>query len=74
MLDVCNPPLIGIGGTPPAYLSVAGHEQCIDERYATPENSFTSVCLPETKPADCRQESWEALQEMKDNDVLEDCE
>ena len=38
----------GVGA--PQYLSVDGHQECLDEEV---EGGFTTVCLPGKKPANC---------------------
>ena len=42
-------PLIGGVGAP-EYLSIAGHENCLDENQ---EDGFTSSCIPAVKPSNC---------------------
>ncbi len=41
----------------PAYLSVPGFQQCL----LTHEGSHASLCLPDTKPQDCLEDSWTQL-------------
>ena len=35
----------------PEYLSIVGHEHCLDEQQ---EDGFTSSCIPTVKPEDCQ--------------------
>ena len=58
----------GIGGAPPAYLSVPGHEDCLGTYNPSP--SFTAKCLPSLKPSACSDDSWNSI---KDVFVGEDC-
>ena len=48
----------GIGGTPPAYLSVEGHEDCLGSYDAAPARV---KCLPSDKPAACKTDAWQTL-------------
>ena len=45
-----------IGGLPPAYLSIEGHEDCLGEYSPSPVS--TAVCLPSTRPSDCQRRAW----------------
>ncbi|WP_108650892.1 hypothetical protein [Dongshaea marina] len=47
---------------PPAYLSVSQWQQCTSEKDM---GSWKSVCLPQTKPANCPAKSWDTLQQDK---------
>jgi len=51
-----EPVIGGIGGLPPAYLSIDGHEDCLGEYSPSPVS--TAVCLPSTRPSDCQRRAW----------------
>merc|ERR1711936_1204018 len=51
-----EPVIGGIGGLPPAYLSIRGHEDCLGEYSPSPVS--TAVCLPSTRPNDCQRRAW----------------
>ena len=50
-------PSLGIAA--PEYLSVPGHEDCLDS--FNPSSSFSTKCIPSIKPGKCSQRSWEEL-------------
>ena len=45
---------------PPHYLSVEGHENCLQEAQAS--ETHTEVCLPSQIPEECPVDAWESLQ------------
>ena len=53
-----QPASIGIAGTPPAYLSVNGHENCLGTYEDGPA---TLKCLPVDKPSACTNVAWNEL-------------
>merc|ERR1712156_1153258 len=53
----------GLGLGPPAYLSIPGFSNCLEEH--TPAGaSHTENCLPQNKPRFCQQQAWEELQSL----------
>ena len=59
----CPPELVGgLAGLPPAYLTVNGYQDCL----LTEQSSEThqGYCLPDAKPDDCEQESFEELKNV----------
>ena len=57
------PGAIGGGFGAPAHLSVTGHELCLGSQEAE-DGSFSVMCIPAEKPADCFQESWDKLMDV----------
>nr|CAD2194199.1 unnamed protein product [Meloidogyne enterolobii] len=43
---------------PPKYLGLCNWQACVGEKE---EGMHTSICLPETKPDACLQETWDQL-------------
>merc|ERR1711936_910476 len=60
-----EPVIGGIGGLPPAYLSIDGHEDCLGEYSPSPVS--TAVCLPSTRPSDCQRRAWFQLKGKLEN-------
>ena len=54
-------PSLGIAA--PEYLSVPGHEDCLDS--FNPSSSFSTKCIPSIKPGKCSQRSWQELKSKK---------
>ncbi|WP_119342569.1 hypothetical protein [Facilibium subflavum] len=48
----------GMGMLPPKYLEVKDYQKCLQTR---DNGSWQSWCLPQQKPKDCPQDSWDAL-------------
>ncbi|KAL3068975.1 hypothetical protein niasHS_015690 [Heterodera schachtii] len=55
---------------PPKYLSIKGHEQCVDK---FPTGSMYKVCLPAKKKYECAEDAWKALNALEGKDKLETC-
>ena len=60
------------GGTaiqvgPPAYLSIPGFEQCLEE-FTPVGGSHSQHCLPQRRPYNCAEQSWEGLQNVFEGD------
>ena len=51
--------LLGVGGAPPAYLSVDGFQDCLEKFKAS--SSHEELCLPASRPTSCKPESWKTL-------------
>jgi hypothetical protein len=49
----------GLGGLPPAYLSVSQHEDCLGTLNASASHS--EFCLPIKKPRNCPRASWRQM-------------
>ncbi|KAI3417515.1 hypothetical protein GPALN_013235 [Globodera pallida] len=52
---------------PPAYLGICEWRECVGEK---PTGSHLMICLPEERPENCLQESWDQLTELNE---LEPC-
>ena len=48
---------------PPAYLSIPGFEQCLEE-FIPVGADHSENCLPHKKPYNCNQRAWEELQNV----------
>ncbi|KAF7640476.1 hypothetical protein Mgra_00000297 [Meloidogyne graminicola] len=48
---------------PPKYLGLCNWKDCVGEKE---EGTHKSLCLPETKPEACPQETWEQLIETNE--------
>ncbi|MCF6776306.1 hypothetical protein L3V83_06930 [Thiotrichales bacterium 19X7-9] len=46
---------------PPEYLSVDGFQSCLSTKNM---GTWQSYCIPETKPENCSQSSWDKLTTM----------
>jgi len=57
-----QPIIGGIGGLPPAYLSIRGHEDCLGTMNSD-SGSSTQRCLPTSKPNACDNQVWEQVKE-----------
>ena len=66
VLEPEEPVIGGIGGLPPAYLSIRGHEDCLD--LYSPSPVSTAYCLPSTKPSNCLPPAWTELQQKFDGE------
>ena len=66
VLEPEEPVIGGIGGLPPAYLSIRGHEDCLD--LYSPSPVSTAYCLPSTKPSNCLLPAWTELQQKFDGE------
>ena len=55
----------GVGA--PAYLSIQGYEQCLEE-YTPTGSSHSQYCLPTKRPFSCNQKSWNQLQNVFEGD------
>lgn len=51
---------ISWAGIPPKYLSVPGWQNCVDE-VKSAGSTYSSVCLPSTRPSGCSYRSWSQL-------------
>ena len=51
--------LLGVGGAPPAYLSVNGFQDCLGSFQAS--DSHEELCLPAGRPTTCNSTSWKQL-------------
>lgn len=49
----------GVGA--PEYLSIAGHESCLDENQ---EDGFTSSCIPAVKPSNCEVKNTNHFEQL----------
>ena len=61
--EVCpsnDPSIIGEISGPPAYLSIRGHQKCLEKHYSAGE-SHAALCLPELRPNKCRKQAYEKL-------------
>ena len=60
-----NPPHIlgGLGGLPPPYLGVEGHERCLGVQAAA-SGSHQENCLPVAKPTECTNDAWSKLSQV----------
>ena len=56
---------------PPAYLSIPGFEQCLDE-FTPAGQSHSEHCLPQRRPYNCAEQSWEGLQNVFEGDCPRD--
>ncbi len=65
------PPEKQLTGLPPAYLSIPGHQDCLQIQ-SPPGASHTEYCLPQTKPENCVQGSWDDLQDAFQGNACED--
>jgi hypothetical protein len=63
----------GPGGIPPAYLSIKDVNKCIIGRVGFPSDNFSLACLPNSKPKDCPQTSWEELVEGLPRNEVSTC-
>jgi hypothetical protein len=52
----------GLGGLPPAYLSVPKYENCLDSHDASASHS--EFCMPSKKPRHCPGDSWQQLKNV----------
>ena len=59
---------IGLGA--PGYLSVLGHEDCLDTY--SPAPGRTEKCMPKSRPDICIPPAWDKLQEVFDGEVCPD--
>ena len=50
---------LGLGGLPPAYLRVDGHQACLENFEAS--STHKELCLPASRPSGCKQDSWKQL-------------
>ena len=58
---------------PPKYLSVEGHRACLSSHTSNPQDTFKSICIPNSQPPTCFAESWSKLKEMAGNGIIEAC-
>jgi hypothetical protein len=63
-------PLIGGVGAP-AYLSIPGFEQCLEE-FTPVGGQHSQNCLPHRRPYNCTEEAWEGLQNVFEGDCPRD--
>ncbi len=49
---------------PPKYLAIPHWRQCLSQQSM---GSYTAVCLPEGRPAQCPQSSWLALNRLDED-------
>ena len=62
----------GLGGLPPKYLSINGHQNCLDE-HSPRGASHTEICLPAAKPSACISDSWDKLKVEVEEQRIEKC-
>ena len=58
---------------PPTYMRIRNFRDCIYSHFTNPENTHTSVCLPEKMPKKCLPDSWSKLKKEVEIGKLEDC-
>ena len=58
-------PPIQVG--PPAYLSIPGFEQCLEE-FTPVGGQHSENCLPHRRPYNCTEQAWEGLQNVFEGD------
>ena len=54
-----------IGGLPPAYLNVRGHEDCLE---TVTNGGSSQYCFPVSKPGGCLNSAWEELLDVFEGD------
>ncbi len=55
----------GLGGLPPAYLSVQGYQDCLGD-FTPTGSTHSQLCLPSAKPDPCLDPSWAKIQDVFD--------
>ena len=73
-IDSCQPMLVGgLGSLPPKYLSISGHQQCLESHSPRAGATHTEICLPSSRPASCIEDSWDQLKEEVYGGRIEKC-
>ena len=73
-LSKCKTQMVlgGLGALPPKYLSIDGHQDCLDQ-HSPRGASHTEICLPLSKPPACSSDSWDKLKLEVEEQRIEKC-